>query len=95
MFYRRVNALLFAVLAYLLSAWFFSFCVFCVVLASSRGADQGWMTVLLTAPAAVPMLALHEPDPLTMIWFAGVLGGSVVFYRVIRRSLTPPAPHAK
>ena len=82
--YRRANAVMLAVLAYLLSAWFFSFVVFCTVHAYDN-ADQGWTTVLLIAPAAVPMLAVQEPSVFMAAWFGGILVGAGVFFRVLRR----------
>jgi hypothetical protein len=87
--YRRLNAVLLAVLAYLLSAWFFTFVVFCVV-SNHHGADMGWMTVLLIAPAMVPMLLVQEPGSLTVMWFGGVVVGAVVFFRVLWRWRTQP-----
>jgi hypothetical protein len=94
MFHRRLNAVLLAVVAYLLSAWFFTFIAFCV--ASSAGRD--WKAILLAAPAAVPMLLVQTRDPFladVVIWFICILGGTVVFFRVLRRWLMPVPPQAK
>jgi hypothetical protein len=87
-FHRRLNAVLLAVLAYLLSAWFFTFIVFCVTANAGR-ADQSWHTILLAAPAAVPMLLIDSSEPFIFVWLLCILGGAVVFFRVLRRWLMP------
>lgn len=82
---KGVNVPLAVAVSYALGAWGFTFCLLLIV-SAVRGADQGWWTMFLAAPVAVPLLTLQQPDLFMPAWLACVLLTSFVIYRVIRRT---------
>src|SRR5687767_11663855 len=91
---KAVNVTLAVAVAYPLGAWAFTFCLVLVV-SAVRGADKGWWTMFLTAPVAVPLLTLQEPDVFMLVWFACVLLTSFVIYRLISRIFAPDQLRAR
>jgi hypothetical protein len=86
---HRINAVLFATLAYLVAAWAFTACLLIGGSFVGHPVSVGAWQMFLAAPVLVPLLTLQDPNAFMCVFLTCVLLTAFVIYRLIRRSFAP------